>query len=147
MLADRSYYFTKTIVTRKSNYVRMLVITSNRSETLVFFYFQNYEHSLQYKLDSLLELQSNVNGTRICIDAFKFNDLEHFFMGRGKEQLNMNVKEWTYGQSPLATLIGIFCIFFRFCDTRMANLITHVRGIKLRTYQKVWIPNELSVLY
>jgi hypothetical protein len=78
-----------------------------------------------------------MNGTQVCVDAFKFKDLVEFFKGTGVETTGFTFKDWAYGQSPLATLIGICCIVLRFFDTRFAAMIAYVQNLKLKAYQKV----------
>ena len=78
-----------------------------------------------------------MNETQVCLDAFKFKDLVEFFKGQGVETTGFTFKDWAYGQSPLATLIGICCIVLRFFDTRFAAMIAYIQNLKLKAYQKV----------
>jgi hypothetical protein len=82
-------------------------------------------------------MDENANATRICLEAFKYTDMGAFLIGQGKQQTGYTLSEWAYGQSPLATIIGICCLVLRFADTRMASFVAYAKNIKLRAYQKV----------
>jgi len=55
-------------------------------------------------------MDENANATRICLEAFKYTDMGAFLIGQGKQQTGYTLSEWAYGQSPLATIIGICCL-------------------------------------
>ena len=82
-------------------------------------------------------VEDNANATRICLEAFKYADMTSYFYGTGKQDTGFTLKEWAYGQSPLATVIGLCCLFLRFLDTRFATFLGYFKKVKLRMYHKV----------
>ena len=98
---------------------------------IVFIILQHYEQ----KFNKFVE--DNANATRICLEAFKYTDMGSYMSGTGKKDTGFTIKEWIYGQSPLATMVGLFCIVFRFLDTRFATFLGYFRKVKLRMYHKV----------
>ena len=88
--------------------------------------------------------ENTANTSRICLEAFKFYDMNHFIWGEGKEKTGFTLKEWAFGQSPLATIIGLCCIVLRFLDTRLAALVGEVNNVRLRAYQKVTFTDKFN---
>ena len=82
-------------------------------------------------------IETDGNTTKICLEAFKFTDMGQYIKGTGQQQTGFSLGEWAYGQSPLATVIGLCCLILRFFDTRLAAGIAWVKKIELRAYQKV----------
>ena len=82
-------------------------------------------------------VEDNANATPICLEAFKYADMGSYLYGTGKKDTGFTINEWIYGQSPLATIIGLSCIVFRFLDTRFATFLGYFRKVKVRAYHKV----------